>query len=100
MFDTVSSFITAVGVRPVAFATDRDTGAVRVWKYRNHIPPGVWLQLTLAFPELTLERLEAMNHHARKQSKPPRSTGAASVEPSTRDAGDVPPPEPSPASHP
>lgn len=35
-------------------------GAVRVWKHRDRFPREAWLELSQAFPELTLEVLKGI----------------------------------------
>lgn len=61
---TPSEFIEAKGVAEVADATNRTTGAVRVWKHRNKFPKEAWLELSTAFPELTLDVLRELDRQA------------------------------------
>jgi len=58
MVKSASTFIEAKGAAAVADATGRTVGAVRVWKHRNRFPREAWLELSQAFPELTLEALK------------------------------------------
>lgn len=44
-------FAAAVGKRP---------GAVRAWKHRNQFPRDAWPEIMRAFPDISLDRLMAM----------------------------------------
>lgn len=62
MVTSAKDFIEAKGVPAIEAATGRTPGAIRVWKTRNRFPREAWLELSQAFPELTLDvltRLEA-----------------------------------------
>jgi hypothetical protein len=58
MVKSASTFIESKGAATVADATGRTVGAVRVWKHRDRFPREAWLELSQAFPELTLEVLK------------------------------------------
>lgn len=58
MVKSAKQFIDATGAEAVANATGRTVGAVRVWKHRDRFPREAWLELSQAFPELTLEVLK------------------------------------------
>lgn len=60
MVRTASQFIEDKGVQAIAAATNRSVGAVRVWKHRNRFPREAWLELSEAYPELTLDVLRHM----------------------------------------
>ena len=47
----VADFADAVGAKP---------SQVRLWRFRRAFPRSQWLQIATAVPELTLERLEAL----------------------------------------
>jgi hypothetical protein len=64
MVRSASQFIASKGVRAVADATGRTDAAVRVWKCRNRFPREAWLELSQAFPELTLETLKQLDGKA------------------------------------
>lgn len=69
MVKSASTFIETKGAATVAAATGWNLGAVRVWKCRNRFPRSAWLELSQAFPELTLEVL--------KEIEPPKTARAA-----------------------
>jgi hypothetical protein len=58
---TVAEIIEAKG-GPTAFAgkVRRTAGAVRVWKHRNEFPRDAWPEILQAFPDITLDRLLAL----------------------------------------
>lgn len=58
---TPATFIKSKGVSAIAEATGRSAGAVRVWKHRNRFPREAWLELSTAFPELTLDVLRLLD---------------------------------------
>lgn len=58
MVNSASAFIETKGAATVAEVTGRTLGAVRVWKHRNRFPREAWLELSQAFPELTLDVLQ------------------------------------------
>ena len=58
MVKSASAFIETKGAATVATVTGRTVGAVRVWKTRNRFPREAWLELSQAFPELTLDVLQ------------------------------------------
>lgn len=60
MIRSASQFIEHKGVQAVASATGRSAGAIRVWKHRNRFPREAWLELSQAFPELTLGELKRL----------------------------------------
>lgn len=64
MANTPAEFIDEVGARKLAETLDCDIGVVRVWKARNVLPEARWLELHVAYPELTLDRLRAMHEAA------------------------------------
>jgi hypothetical protein len=66
MVRSASQFIGAKGVQTVAAATGRTPGAIRVWKHRNRFPREAWLELSQAFPELTLSELKRLEAKAAK----------------------------------
>jgi len=76
MVTSPAQFIEDKGVLEVATATGRTEGAVRVWKTRNRFPREAWLEINLAFPELTLQVLRKLENCA-KPRKAPEGQGAA-----------------------
>lgn len=60
MIGSASDFIGKKGVQAVAAATGRSLGAIRVWKHRDRFPREAWLELSEAFPELTLDELKRL----------------------------------------
>jgi len=58
---------------PAAFASKvgKRPGAVRAWKHRNTLPREAWPEIIQAFPDLTLERLIAVE--AAQAALAPRS---------------------------
>lgn len=67
MIQSPAEFIEAKGTQAVADATGREVGAVRVWKHRNRFPRAAWLELSQAYPELTLDVLRKLDD-ARKEA--------------------------------
>jgi hypothetical protein len=58
MDNPVQAFIEQKGVATLAEATNREPGAIRLWKHRRRIPRDAWPDLIEAFPgEVTIERL-------------------------------------------
>lgn len=76
MSKTPSQFIEAVGIGKMAADLNRKEGAVRVWKTRNKFPRSLWLELSRAYPSLTLETLRKMERHAK-----PRTDGGQDARP-------------------
>lgn len=64
MVQSARDFIDQKGAQVVAQATGRDIGAVRVWKTRNRFPRAAWLELSQAYPELTLDILKRLDAEA------------------------------------
>lgn len=60
MSETTAEFIEAKGAEVIAERLRVEVGTVRVWKHRKSIPRATWPELIEAFPELTLDRLKAM----------------------------------------
>lgn len=60
MIKSASAFIDAKGIAAVSEATGWSPGAVRVWKCRNRFPRSAWLELSQAYPELTLSVLRGL----------------------------------------
>jgi len=48
------------GTRAFADAVGAAPAQVRLWRFRQTFPRSQWLQIATAVPELTLERLEAL----------------------------------------
>lgn len=48
------------GAAKVAVLVGRTAGAVRAWKFRDAFPREAWPEIMQAFPDLTLERLIAI----------------------------------------
>lgn len=74
MVKSVEQFIETAGAAEIATATNRTLGAVRVWKHRKRFPREAWLELSQAFPELTLEVLRKLE--PAKPSKRPKRKAA------------------------
>ncbi len=55
---THAEIVAAKGTRAIAEATKAERATVRVWKNRNTIPRWAYAYLMVAFPDLTLEKLE------------------------------------------
>lgn len=66
MIRSATHFIEHKGAQAVADATGRSLGAIRVWKHRNRFPREAWLELSQAFPELTLNELKRLEVKAAK----------------------------------
>jgi hypothetical protein len=64
MVTSAKDFIAAKGVSAIKNATGRSEGAIRVWKTRNRFPREAWLELSQAFPELTLDVLKDLEAEA------------------------------------
>jgi hypothetical protein len=61
MVQSAREFIETKGAQEVADATGRFVGAVRVWKTRNRFARSAWLELSQAYPELTLDTLKRLD---------------------------------------
>lgn len=68
MIRSASQFIERKGAQAVAVATGRTVGAVRVWKHRNRFPREAWLELSQAYPELTLVVLKRLQAKSSKDA--------------------------------
>lgn len=60
MVKSASTFIETKGAQAIADATGWTLGAVRVWKCRDRFPRSAWLELSQAYPELTLDVLKGI----------------------------------------
>jgi hypothetical protein len=58
MAKTAAQFIEAKGIAALAEASNREPGAIRLWKFRNRIPRDAWPELIQA-EIATLEELKA-----------------------------------------
>ncbi len=80
MVRTVIEFIDAKG-GPAAMsrATGHSAGAVSVWRHRNRVPRSAWPEIMAAYPEITLEKLKALEAKAPERStkRPKPQPGAA-----------------------
>lgn len=77
MLKSPTQFIEAAGVENVAAATGRTEAAVRVWKTRNVLPREAWLELSVAYPELTLDVLRKMEKKFPRRRASAETQGAA-----------------------
>ena len=55
---TPSEIIADKGIKTIADKLGLVPNAVKQWKTRNNIPPKYWPQMSRAFPDLTVEKLE------------------------------------------
>lgn len=60
MSQSPAQFIEDTGTATIAERLQKREGTVRTWKSRNRLPRSAWPELLLAFPDLTVERLKAI----------------------------------------
>lgn len=56
------------GTRAFAEAVGVEPSQVRLWRFRETFPRAQWLQIATAFPELTLDKLEALEALAKPKA--------------------------------
>lgn len=61
--------IASKGIVRIAEAVGMEPNAVKQWKTRNSIPPAYWPAMSRAFPDLTIELLEASYRVTRSPRK-------------------------------
>lgn len=64
---TFADFIAKTGAQTISGRLGLPAAQIYVWKNRNHIPRERWPELLVAFPEMKVDDLFAMDH-ARRQS--------------------------------
>ena len=60
MTQSPAELISAKGVSAIADALNKRPHTIRMWKFRNSLPRSSWPELIAAFPDLTIERLRAI----------------------------------------
>lgn len=61
-----AEIIAAKGIAQIAEKLSFAHGTVKQWKTRNSIPPEHWPKMSRAFPDLTVEKLEAAYQASRR----------------------------------
>ena len=56
------------GPAAMAAAVGKKPGAVRAWKFRNILPREAWPEIMQAYPDLTLDRLVAIEMNGSKKN--------------------------------
>lgn len=78
MFETAADLIDAKGgPAAVAKAIGSDPGAVRMMKHRNKLPRAVWPEIVEAYPDVTLDKLKAIEAHAEESKRQNPQQGAS-----------------------
>lgn len=68
--------IAKTGIDRIAEGIGLKPNAVKQWKVRNAIPPKHWPKISTAFPDLTIEKLVAIDDQAVKPKPVPRRKAA------------------------
>ena len=78
MVKTAVDFIDARGgPAAIARATERQPGAVALWRHRNKLPRSAWPEIIKAFPDVTIDQLIAIEKRSAPTPSKPRKQVAA-----------------------
>lgn len=66
---TFAEFIAETGAQTISGRLGLDASQIYVWKTRNRIPRERWPELLIAFPDLKVDDLFAMDHSRKVGAK-------------------------------